>query len=159
MEFYYGYIIIVTVIILSLLARRIQVKNKCDVIMTNAEVVALDRQFVNNMDVIPMLDIFVEDCMINVISKNIDYAKLQSVSRDNQIEILNLVSNTVSERISPSLINRLSTVYNKNCMTDVLAERCYLKVLEWAREINGQKYKSDDEAKEFNFSFEADEDR
>ena len=97
--------------------------------------------------------------MINVISKNIDYAKLQSVSRDNQIEILNLVSNTVSERISPSLINRLSTVYNKNCMTDVLAERCYLKVLEWAREINGQKYKSDDEAKEFNFSFEADEDR
>lgn len=153
-----SYLIFVSIMIFGLIFRRMHIKNKCELIMTNANVIALDRQFVINVEVLQLLDVFIDDCFDSLIMVNVEYAKLPTVTSDQQKIINKKLCKVVSERISPSLVNKISIIYNKKYMDVVIAERCYLRVLSWAREINGKKYedidKEEDNTVDFNFTFE-----
>jgi len=136
----------ITIIIgLGLLIRRLHIKNKCDLILTNANVIALDRQYVNNENVDVLIDTFISKSFDDILALNIEYAKLQNASREHQNELQKILGNRVAQRISPSLVNKVSIIYNKKYMDKILGEKCYIYVLTWAMELNSQKYKKIEE--------------
>lgn len=86
-----------------------------------------------------LLDKLVSDCFLEYIVLNIEYKDVQYIDSELEKEITKSVSYTVLERLSPTLITKLSLVYNVNNLADLVSKRVYLQVINYSIEKNTAK--------------------
>jgi len=89
--------------------------------------------------IIVMLDnlintIFEDYIILNIACQNILY-----ITPELEQKISKEISYKISERISPIMIIRLSTYYNKDSIGDIIAEKVYMKTLNYVVNQNKSK--------------------
>lgn len=86
-----------------------------------------------------LLDKLISDCFLEYIVLNIEYKDIQYIDSELEQEISKAVAYTVLERLSPTLITKISLVYNVNNLADLVSKRVYLQVLNYSIEKNTVK--------------------
>ena len=120
---------------------RCLVKNRCDKDLAEATIIKMDRETSEDYKVIlERMDDFINQSFEELLLLNPEYIKLQNVSKIDQEKTKHKLVARVSANISPSLINKLTVVYNEKAVIRILAERCSMRVLDWGIEKNKAKY-------------------
>ena len=126
---------------------RNHIKNKCDNLITKANCVALDRQYnIDIISVLSILDTFIDKSFDDMIMLNINYARKTHVTGQEQKDINKEFYQLILNRISPAFLNKLTLIYDISSINNIIAERCYLKVLEWAQSLNEIKIDKDEDS-------------
>lgn len=86
-----------------------------------------------------LLDKLVSDCFLEYVVLNVEYKEVQYIDSALEKEITRAVSYMVMERLSPTLITKISLVYNVNNLTDLVSKRVYLQVVNYSIEKNTAK--------------------
>lgn len=115
---------------------RMRCKNECDRALCKANIESLDRNFASDMTIVNLLDNFISKQFSVIISENIEYSKLDYVKDRDVKDIQKDLANDVASKISPAFINTLTLIYNKESLGNIISKRCYMIVIEWAREKN-----------------------
>lgn len=115
---------------------RVNCKNECDRALCKANIESLDRNFASDMSIINLLDNFISKQFNNIITENLEYSQLEYIKDVSIKELQKLLAEDVSSKISPAFINTLTLIYNKESLGIIISKRCYIIVIEWAREKN-----------------------
>ena len=86
-----------------------------------------------------LLDKLVSDCFLEYVVLNVEYKEIQYIDSELEKEITKAVSYMVLERLSPTLITKISLVYNVNNLADLVSKRVYLQVVNYSIEKNMTK--------------------
>ena len=86
-----------------------------------------------------LLDKLISDCFLEYVVLNVEYKDIQYIDSELEKEITKAVSYMVIERLSPTLITKISLVYNVNNITDLVSKRVYLQVVNYSIEKNMTK--------------------
>lgn len=86
-----------------------------------------------------LLDKLISDCFLEYVVLNVEYKEVQYIDSELEKEITKAVSYMVIERLSPTLITKISLVYNVNNITDLVSKRVYLQVVNYSIEKNMTK--------------------
>lgn len=86
-----------------------------------------------------LLDKLISDCFLEYVVLNVEYKEVQYIDSALEKEITRAVSYMVMERLSPTLITKISLVYNVNNLTDLVSKRVYLQVVNYSIEKNTAK--------------------
>lgn len=86
-----------------------------------------------------LLDKLISDCFLEYVVLNVEYKDIQYIDSELEKEITKAVSYMVIERLSPTLITKISLVYNVNNITDLVSKRVYLQVVNYSIEKNMAK--------------------
>lgn len=86
-----------------------------------------------------LLDKLVSDCFLEYVVLNVEYKEVQYIDSELEKEITKAVSYMVLERLSPTLITKISLVYNVNNLADLVSKRVYLQVVNYSIEKNTAK--------------------
>lgn len=86
-----------------------------------------------------LLDKLISDCFLEYVVLNVEYKEVQYIDSGLEKEITRAVSYMVMERLSPTLITKISLVYNVNNLTDLVSKRVYLQVVNYSIEKNTAK--------------------
>jgi hypothetical protein len=86
-----------------------------------------------------LLDVIIQDCFAEYTVLNIEYKEIDYINADLEKTITQDVAHKVIERVSPSLMAKLSLVYNTKNFTQLLSERVYLHTLDYSIKKNSVK--------------------
>lgn len=86
-----------------------------------------------------LLDKLIIECFTEYIALNVEYKDITYIDANLETEIAKAVSYNVTERLSPTLITKISLVYNVNNITDLITKKVYLHVLNYSIEKNRVK--------------------
>lgn len=86
-----------------------------------------------------LLDKLISDCFLEYVVLNVEYKDIQYIDSELEKEITKAVSYMVIERLSPTLITKISLIYNVNNITDLVSKRVYLQVVNYSIEKNMAK--------------------
>lgn len=90
-------------------------------------------------DIQNMLDSLIESCFVDYLANNPDIANSGYINTDTEVAIIKSVSNAVSAKISETMYDKLILYYNKNALSNIIAEKIYLRVTAYVIEINQPK--------------------
>ena len=86
-----------------------------------------------------LLDKLISECFAEYIALNVEYKDITYIDANLEKEISKAVSYNVSERLSPTLITKISLVYNINNLSDLITKKVYLHVINYSIEKNRPK--------------------
>lgn len=89
-------------------------------------------------DMSPMLDTIISEALEEYRILNLEY-KNEYINDKMEKEILDAVQKSVSDRISPVFMDRLSLQYNKDALPDVIAKKIIMHVTAFVVENNSNK--------------------
>lgn len=78
-----------------------------------------------------LLDKIIEESFSEYIVLNVEYKDIEYVDNKLEKEITTNVSHLVAERLSKTLINKISLVYNIDNLPKLIAEKVYLHTLNY----------------------------
>lgn len=78
-----------------------------------------------------LLDKIIEESFSEYIILNVEYKDIEYVDNKLEKEITTNVSHLVAERLSKTLINKISLVYNVDNLPKLIAEKVYLHTLNY----------------------------
>lgn len=78
-----------------------------------------------------LLDKIIEESFSEYIVLNVEYKDIEYVDNKLEKEITTNVSHLVAERLSKTLINKISLVYNVDNLPKLIAEKVYLHTLNY----------------------------
>ena len=81
----------------------------------------------------------IEECFLEYTVLNIEYQDIPYIDAELEKEIVKQVAYKVSERLSPTLISKISLVYNIENLSTLISERTYLHVINYSIERNSMK--------------------
>lgn len=90
----------------------------------------------SEQDILSHLDFIITDCLDYYIAMHLTPKNIYYINNKTEAELVNTLSKTVSERISPTLYSQLSLIYDSNQIASVIGEKIYLKVLEYVIQFN-----------------------
>lgn len=82
------------------------------------------------------LDFIITECLDYYIAMILTPKHLYYINTSVETEMLNKLSETIPERISPTLYSQLSLIYDPEQISSVIGEKIYTKVLEYVIEFN-----------------------
>lgn len=86
-----------------------------------------------------LLDTLIEECFNEYLVLNVLYNKPDYINNELENEICTNVANLVGSRISPTLIDKLSLVYNPNMIGELIAKKTYIYTLNYTVQTNQPK--------------------
>lgn len=86
-----------------------------------------------------LLDKLISECFAEYVALNVEYKDISYIDANLENEITKAVSYNVSERLSPTLITKVSLVYNINNLSDLITKKVYLHVINYSIEKNRPK--------------------
>ena len=90
-------------------------------------------------NVMNLLEKIIEECFLEYTVLNIEYQDIPYIDAELEKEIVKQVAYKVSERLSPTLISKISLVYNIENLSTLISERTYLHVINYSIERNSMK--------------------
>lgn len=90
----------------------------------------------SEQDILSHLDFIIEECLDYYVAINLTPKKLYYINNNIETEIINNLTETVTNRISPTLYSQLSLIYDSNQIGTVIGEKIYTKVLEYVIQFN-----------------------
>lgn len=90
-------------------------------------------------DVLNLLEKIIGECFVEYTVLNIEYKDIAYIDAELEKEIVKNVAYKVSERLSPTLISKISLVYNIENLSSLISERTYLHVINYSIERNSLK--------------------
>lgn len=124
------FFIIICVCIYVIRSYNVTKKNEAD--LTNYQ---LNLAAPLHEDMGPILDNIISEALNEYRILNLGY-KNEYINDKQEKDITDIVKNTVSSRISPVLIDRLSLQYNRDTLADVIAKKIILHVTAFVVENN-----------------------
>ena len=82
------------------------------------------------------LDFIITECLDYYIAMILTPKHLYYINTSVETEMLNKLSETIPERISPTLYSQLSLIYDPEQISSVIGEKIYTKVLEYVIDFN-----------------------
>ena len=90
-------------------------------------------------DVMNLLEKIIEECFSEYTILNIEYQDIPYIDAELEKEIVKNVAYKVTERLSPTLISKISLVYNINNLSTLISERTYLHTINYSIQKNTMK--------------------
>lgn len=92
-------------------------------------------------NVMNLLEKIIEECFLEYTVLNVEYKDIPYIDAELEKEIVREVAYKVSERLSATLISKISLVYNINNLSTLISERTYLHVINYSIEKNSMMKK------------------
>ncbi len=86
-----------------------------------------------------MLDMLITECFDDYLANNPEYVSSTYITEEIELKIIKDIADRVSLRMSEGLFRRLTMYYNERVITDLIAEKVYLKVTNFIVSINMTK--------------------
>lgn len=93
--------------------------------------------------ILKMLDDFIEEVLNDYITQHTKYITSVYISTDMQTDMVDNIINTISERMSPYLYQRLSLIYNESAIADIIANKVVILVTLFISDRNTVKPKEE----------------
>lgn len=90
-------------------------------------------------NVMNLLEKIIEECFAEYTVLNIEYQDIPYIDAELEKEIVKNVAYKVTERLSPTLISKISLVYNINNLSTLISERTYLHTINYSIQKNTMK--------------------
>lgn len=90
-------------------------------------------------EIFSTLDRIIAECFSEYTVLNIEYKETVYIDSELEKQITTDVSHKILDRLSPTLIAKISLVYNINNLSLLISERVYLHTLNYTIEKNGIK--------------------
>lgn len=87
-------------------------------------------------EIIAHLDYIVSECIDEYMLYNVSGKDIYYINSKDEEEMLNVVKKNVTDRISPTLIDQLSFIYNADFLGSYIANYVYIKVSTSVAEFN-----------------------
>lgn len=90
-------------------------------------------------DIQETLEMLIVDCFDDYLASNPEYYSSTYIIEEVELKITKDIADRVSARMSEGLYRRLTLYYNESSITDLIAEKVYLKVTNFVISINQTK--------------------
>lgn len=89
-------------------------------------------------DVIKLMDDLISTCFADYLYMN-GFVGVDYITENDEKEICRNVATLLHERLSPSTVDKISLIYAREQIYDILAEKIYIAVSSFVIEINSHK--------------------
>ena len=115
-----------------------RIANKCknDDIITNANIVSMERGYASMKSKISEFIVDYISVTIGDITHKIEYAQLQVINRETLEKLEKEVSEKIEKEMSTAFINTLTLVYSKQELSNVIGEKIKQLCETWASNTN-----------------------
>lgn len=92
-----------------------------------------------NDDIFILLDKIIQECFSEYTILNLEYRNIEYINEELEQLITQEVAHRVIDRISPTLISKISLIYNISNFDQLLSERVYLATMAYSLQKNELK--------------------
>lgn len=86
-----------------------------------------------------MLELFINECFDDYLAKHPNYINAEYIPSDHENIIRDDLGKLVSNRLSDGLIEKLSLYYDSQSLSNVIADKIYIKVTAYVVKANSPK--------------------
>ena len=84
-----------------------------------------------DIDIMERLDQMIMNCFNEYMILNIEFRELDYINKEMEDIIVREVSHMVIDRISPVFLNKISLMYNKDTLSDIISKKVYLHTMNY----------------------------
>lgn len=132
-------VLISIIILIFILCKYILTNNKIDKMELNLKEYEIRISSEISDDTFELLDNFISREFSDYIVLNVAYRNLDYINDDLQDKIRREVAYNVTERMSSTLLSKLSVIYNTSIIEKIIAEKVYITTMSYVLEKNSIK--------------------
>lgn len=89
-----------------------------------------------SMDIVEQLDQMIMNCFNEYMILNIEFRELDYINKEIEDIIVREVAHMVIDRMSPMYLNKISLIYNKASLSDMISKKVYLYTMNYVLNKN-----------------------